>query len=111
MEQQRIQEQMQDPLIQARLKELEIKEAEVQRKAQEGQAKIQLEAQKAIAKDSLEQERIASQERIAGASIGQRIASDLLDKEQKAKEQEMKEVEKIIDIAKDLTEDSKRGSE
>ena len=111
MEQQRIQEQMQDPLIQARLKELEIKEAEVQRKAQEGQAKIQLEAQKALAKDSLEQERIASQERIAGASIGQRIASDLLDKEQKAKEQEMKEVEKIIDIAKDLTEDSKRESE
>ena len=111
IEQQRIQEQMQDPLIQARLKELEIKEAEVQRKAQEGQAKIQLEAQKAMAKDSLEQERIASQERIAGASIGQRIASDLLDKEQKAKEQDMKEVEKIIDIAKDLTEDSKRGSE
>ena len=111
IEQQRIQEQMQDPLIQARLKELEIKESEVQRKAQEGQAKIQLEAQKAMAKDALEKERISSQERIAGASIGQRIASDMLDKEQKAKDQEMREVEKIIDFAKDLTEDGQRGSE
>jgi len=108
-EEKRIQEQMQDPMIQAKQKELEIKESEVQRKAQADQSKIQLETQKAISKDSLERDRIASQERIASASIGQRIASDMQEQGKEAKRQEIKEVEKIVDIVKTMTEDSKRG--
>tara|TARA_R110000782_G_scaffold19940_2_gene54181 strand:+ start:278 stop:2764 length:2487 start_codon:yes stop_codon:yes gene_type:complete len=111
IEQERIQEQMQDPLILARQKELEIKEADVQRRAMTDQAKIQLETQKAIAKDALEKERIESQERIAGASIGQRIASDMQDSTRKDKELEIKQVQKIVDITKSMTEDSDRESE
>ena len=111
IEQERIQEQMQDPLILARQKELEIKEADVQRRATTDQAKIQLETQKAIAKDALEKERIESQERIAGASIGQRIASDMQDSTRKDKELEIKQVQKIVDITKSMTEDSDRESE
>ena len=111
IEQERIQEQMQDPLILARQKELEIKEADVQRRATTDQAKIQLETQKAIAKDALEKERIESQERIAGASIGQRIASDMQDSTRKDKELEMKQVEKIVDMTKAMTEDRGRESE
>ena len=102
---------MQDPLILARQKELEIKEADVQRRAMTDQAKIQLETQKAIAKDALEKERIESQERIAGASIGQRIASDMQDSTRKDKELEIKQVQKIVDITKSMTEDSDRESE
>ena len=62
-----------------------------------------------MSKDALERDRIASQERIASASIGQRIASDMQEQGNKVKEQEIKEVEKIVDIVKTMTEDSKRG--
>ena len=49
------QEQMQDPLIQIQMQELQIKQADVQRKAQAEMAKIQLDMQKAMAKSQLDQ--------------------------------------------------------
>mgnify|MGYP004449101183 CR=1 FL=1 len=110
-EQQRIQEQQEDPLIQAKQKELQIKESEVQRKAQSDQAKIQLEAQKAAAKDAVENKRIDSQERIAGASIGQKIASDLLE-EKKQKDKEAREdYRKGVDIGIQVAKDNKTNEE
>jgi hypothetical protein len=62
---QQAQQAAQDPVIQMQAKELELKQAEEQRKA----AKDQADAVEAAARLELERERIASQERIAGAQI------------------------------------------
>lgn len=66
--QQQIAQQMQDPVVQQREKELAIKEAEVQRKAQKdqtdaaiGAAKLQLDREKEVNDTALEAQRIASQ--------------------------------------------------
>jgi hypothetical protein len=105
-EQKRIQEQQKDPLIIMKEREVAIKEAEVQRKAQEGQAKIQLDAQKAASRDAIEKERIASQSEIAGANIGQRIASDLLDAQQLKDKQAREDYQKGVDIGIEIAKDS-----
>lgn len=66
--QQQIAQQMQDPVVQQRERELAIKEAEVQRKAQKdqtdaaiGAAKLQLDREKEVNDTALEAQRIASQ--------------------------------------------------
>jgi hypothetical protein len=104
-EQQRIQQQMQDPLIQAKQQELAIKQAEVQRKAQTDQAKIALDTAKATANKALEEKRISSQEEIAGMNVRQRIASDLLSSQQEDKKAEREEYMKGLDIGIDLAKD------
>ena len=104
-EQQRIQQQMQDPLIQAKQQELAIKQAEVQRKAQTDQAKIALDTAKATANKELEEKRISSQEEIAGMNVRQRIASDLLSSQQEDKKAEREEYMKGLDIGIDLAKD------
>ena len=104
-EQQRIQEQMKDPLIQAKQQELAIKQAEVQRKAQTDQAKIALDTAKATANKELEEKRISSQEEIAGMNVGQRIASDLLANQQEDKKAEREEYMKGLDIGVDIAKD------
>jgi hypothetical protein len=104
-EQERIEQQRQDPLIQMKEREVAIKEGELQRKAQEGQAKLQLEAAKAANRDQIERERISKQSEIAGARIGQQIASDLLENEQDNKKQELEEYKLGLDMAKDFVKD------
>ena len=104
-EQERIEQQRQDPLIQMKEREVAIKEGELQRKAQEGQAKLQLEAAKAANRDQIERERISTQSEIAGARIGQQIASDLLENEQDNKKQELEEYKLGLDMAKDFVKD------
>ena len=104
-EQQRINEQLQDPLIQAKQAEVAVKEAEVQRKAQADAARLQLAAQKQKDQKELEERRISSQEQIAGANIGQKIASDLLDSNLQNKKQAAKEFKEGVDIAKDIVKD------
>ena len=104
-EQKRIQQQQQDPLIQAKQKELEIQEAEVKRKAEEGQARIMLDTTKAIANKELEEKRIKSQEELAGLKVGQQIASDLLANEQLDKKAEREDYIKGLDIGIDIAKD------
>ena len=110
-EQQRIQEQQQDPLVQAKQQEIAIKQSEIQRKVDEGQARILLDAAKAKANKELEEKRIASQEELAGLKIGQQIASDLLANDQIDKKAEredyIKGLDIGIDIAKDITKNDK----
>lgn len=110
-EQQRVQQQMQDPLIQAKQQEVAIKQAEVERRAEEAQARILLDAAKAKANKELEERRIKSQEEIAGLKVGQQIASDLLANEQLDKKAEredyIKGLDIGIDIAKDITKNEK----
>jgi len=104
-EKERIEENQKDPLIQMKEREVAIKEGELQRKAQEGQAKIQLEAAKAANRDEIERERISTQAEIAGTRIGQQIASDLLENEQDNKKQELEEYKLGLDMAKDFVKD------
>ena len=103
-EQERIAAQQQDPLIQMREREVAIKEADVQRKIASDAARIQLDAEKAKNRDEIERERIESQEQIAGASIGQKVASDLLDAEEKADSKSVERYKQGIDIAKDIAQ-------
>ena len=78
-QQERIAQQQQDPLLQMKEREVAVKEADVQRKIAESSARLQLDAEKAMNRDEIERQRIQSQEQIAGAKIGQQVASDLLD--------------------------------
>ena len=103
-EQERIAAQQQDPLIQMREREVAIKEADVQRKIAGDAARIQLDAEKAKNRDEIERERIESQEQIAGASIGQKVASDMLDAEEKADSKSVERYKQGIDIAKDIAQ-------
>ena len=103
-EQERIEAQQQDPLIQMREREVAIKEADVQRKIASDAARIQLDAEKAKNRDEIERERIESQEQIAGASIGQKVASDLLDAKEKADSKSVERYKQGIDIAKDIAQ-------
>ena len=120
-----------DPLIQQKERELDIKESDVQRKAQADQLKTQTQQQLAQQRTAIEVERIKSQERIAGAGhesqerlsqaeieaqeklsqaeLAQKVASDLMDAEMEDKkisgDQYAKGIEIGVDIAKNLIEE------
>ena len=64
------QEASQDPVVQQQNRELDIREAEVKRKQAKDEADVQLRAMQISQTDQRERERIAAQERIAGAQIG-----------------------------------------
>jgi len=72
MAQQQAQQQAQDPLVQMQQQELQIKQAEVQRKAQKDQMDAQLKA----AQIQTEQMRIQTQAEVDGARLGAQIAKD-----------------------------------
>ncbi len=78
VQQQQNQQAMQDPIVVQAMKELQIKETEVQAKMQRDQAEIALKAEEIRLRDERERERIASQERIAGANVGARAASTIV---------------------------------
>jgi len=104
-EQERINQQMQDPLILAKQRELDIKQAEVQRKALGDQARFTLAAQKQQDQVELEKEKIESEQAIEGVKIGQRIASDLLEKEIDINKQSVNDFKSGIDMVKDIVDD------
>ena len=64
------QEASQDPVVQQQNRELDIREAEVKRKQAKDEADVQLRSMQILQTDQRERERIAAQERIAGAQIG-----------------------------------------
>ena len=70
--QEQAQQQQQDPVVQMQQQELQIKVQELQLR----EKKMVVDASEAADKLELERERIASQERIAGAQIGARIQTD-----------------------------------
>ena len=106
-QQARIQEQQQDPLLQMKDREIAVKEADVQRKIAVDTARIQLDAEKAENRDEIERERIASQEQIAGVKIGQDIARDLLEIEEREDSKKREDYKLGLDIAKDLVQSAK----
>ena len=102
----RVQEMQKDPLIQAKEKEVAIKEQEALRRAEEGEKRLQLDAAKAANRDAIERERIKSQTQIAGAQIGSKAASELLKADQLNNQKATDDFLKGVDLAKDLLEDS-----
>jgi hypothetical protein len=72
MAQQQAEQQAQDPLVQMQQQELQLKQAEVQRKAQKDQVDAQLKA----AQIQTEQMRIQTQAEIDGARLGAQIAKE-----------------------------------
>ena len=77
VQQQQNEQASQDPIIQQAMKELQIKEMEVQAKMQRDQAEIALKAEDMRLRDERERERIESQERIAGANIGSKAGNTM----------------------------------
>ena len=104
---------MQDPLVQAKMRELDIKEAEVQRKAQADMVDAQVDMQKAQSRDAIELERIRSQEKIADASVKQKLVSDVIDAQVEGEKIESEEATKAAEIASklasDITSDNTNG--
>ena len=105
-EQQRVQEQQKDPLIQAKEREVAIKEQVAQAKIETDQARIMLDATKAKANKELQEARLQQEGQIAGAKIGQQVASDLLSKESEKEKQSIEDFKTGVDIAKDMIKDS-----
>lgn len=71
-QQQQIQQQMQDPVVQAQMQDAQNKAMEVQRKVAKDQTDAILKAKQ----QEIERERIASQERIAGVNAGIKAANE-----------------------------------
>lgn len=74
--QKQAQQAAQDPVIQLQKEELDIKKMDVQRKAATDMANIQIKQAEIAQRNEAEQRRIASQEKLAGAALGVKIASD-----------------------------------
>jgi hypothetical protein len=92
---QQAQQAAQDPVIQMQAKELELKQAEEQRKAMKDQA----DAAEAAARLEVERERIASQERIAGAQLLAKTEKDAMEVEIKR----MQELSKMQQLTNSQT--------
>ena len=108
-QQERALQQAQDPILQMQQRELQLKEAEAQTRAQSELGRLQLDAQKAAAKASLDQQRLNQQRDIEQARIGAKIAETNTKEElEAAKIASRDQVEGLkagIQIAKDLMND------
>ena len=105
-EQQRVQEQLKDPLIQAKEREVAIKEAQAKAKMDIDEGRLLLDATKAASNKELQEARLQQEGQIAGAKIGQQVASDLLSKESEKEKQSIEDFKTGVDIAKDMIKDS-----
>ena len=99
--QQQIQ-QSQDPVVQQQNRELDIKEADVQRKAEGERLRVQADLDKTKLRDATERDRIDAQREIAGANIGARIADKTIQAELKEKAIDVKAAEKGAEIGANI---------
>jgi hypothetical protein len=107
MAQQQAQQAAQDPVVQMQQQELQIKMAEVQRKAQKDQADVQLRNQQ----QQIEQQRISTQAEIEGAKLGAQIAKDKtqqdFDAATRAVDEQIKGVELGLKMGEKMTQQLK----
>ena len=101
--QQKAQEAAQDPLTQIQQREIAIKEQELKHKMEMDRASLDLDATTKIGNLDLQAERIKSENKRAGASIGARIATEL-DKEQRKDKREGTKLG--LEIARELDNSS-----
>jgi hypothetical protein len=88
--------------VQQKEKELQIRAADVDRKAQEAAAKLSQAAQNAAAKNAIEVERIRAQERMAQAAVQQRMIDTMIDAETDRKRIESAEMQKGVDVGLEI---------
>jgi hypothetical protein len=112
-QQQQAQEQMQDPMFQLRQKELQIREADIQRKAETDRARILVGAEKERSLQELEREKMAQKADIDGLKMGLEVAkiqeeasSKLSESEEKAA---MERARLSTEIAKALMDSGAKG--
>ena len=101
-EMQKNQALLQDPIVMQKEKELQIRAADVQRKAQEAAAKLAQSAQTAAARNAIEVERIRSQERVAQAAVQQRMIDTVINAETDRKQIDSAEMQKGVDVGLEL---------
>jgi len=89
---------LQDPIVMQKEKELQIRAADVQRKAQEAAAKINQASQNAAARNAIEVERIRAQERMAQAAVQQRMIDTMINAETDRKQIDSAEMQKGVDV-------------
>jgi hypothetical protein len=89
---------MQDPIVQQKEKELQIRAMQAQNKMQVDMAKLQLDAQKARTKDAIEIERINAQERMARQAVEQRILDTMVDAQVEKSRIDSQELQKGVEI-------------
>ncbi len=109
--QQQAAQQAQDPILQMQMQELQIKQAEVQRKAQKDQVDAQLkmqqqqiEAQRIASQERTAMEAIQSKEEIEGMKLGLGVAKD---QEERASKEEMEGMRMGIQIAQSSAQPKK----
>ena len=103
-EEERIQEELKDPLVQAKLRELDIKEKDVDRKTQADVMKQEATTERELRKDQLEVQKIKSQEKIAGAKIGADIMETIVDAQIADKSLSAKQQAKGADVGVRIAE-------
>ena len=107
MEAQRIQEQMQDPVIQLQQAELQLKAKQAQDKAQTDMARIQADLAKSREKTELERDKLSQEAKVEGAKLGVRIAEDAsredIEKSRMKSKDLLDGVKVGVDIAKELS--------
>jgi hypothetical protein len=98
-QQQQIQEQLEDPIIQQRNRELDIQEGELMRKAKADEEKAAANRARIKADVMTELKRIESDEKIEGAKIGQKIGDALLEAAMEGESSHSKEFAEGIRLA------------
>ena len=105
-EMQKRMEEEEDPVLQMQRQELQIKQQEAMAKAQSDMARIQADLQKAEGKSALEREKMKQRERMEGAKLGVKIASDnsreQLESKRIASKEQVEGAKLGVEIAKDL---------
>ena len=107
-QQQQQQEQAQDPILQMRSRELDIKEQDVSSRAQERQARLQLDMEKARSRDSVERERIEVNAVKAEDKIEADVFSEILKAETSDKEIQSRDVLEGTKMALDLIKENNK---
>ena len=105
-QQQQAQQQAEDPVLQQQKRDLDIREADVKRKAEADRMRVAADLQKTAMRDATERERIDSTERTVGAQIGSRMASEVMEdmrEDVKTTAQDAREGAKLgVEIAKQI---------
>ena len=113
-QQEKEQQQAKDPVFQQQQRDLDIREADVERKTATDKMRVAADLQKTAMRDATERERIDSQERSIGAQIGAKIATEVMEdarEDVKISAEDAREGTKLgVEIAKQLmkAEDVKR---
>ena len=113
-QQEKEQQQAKDPVFQQQQRDLDIREADVERKTATDKMRVAADLQKTAMRDATERERIDSQERSIGAQIGAKIATEVMEdarEDVKVSAEDAREGTKLgVEIAKQLmkAEDVKR---